>query len=138
MKSTLGTDTSFRLYSLKGLILASFLGSMISGALLVYFNYVVLERRKSGLQISGFIVILWLLIMGTLTLVPDFPGDTVLIMAIQAYVMLEVARKLFGNTYEHFETNGGKYYSLWRCLGIAILIPTVLLAIFVVISLQLH
>ena len=136
MNTTTGVETPPNLYSLKGLVLATIIGSMLSAAVLIYLNYAALGRKRSGLQIFAFIVVSWALVLGASLFIPDFPGAIIISMAIQAYLTLVIGNKLFGNTYAKFEENSGTYYSLWRCAGIAILIPSLLLAVVVFFVIQ--
>jgi hypothetical protein len=125
-----------KLYNLRGLVLAAILGSMISAAVLIYLNYGALNRKRSGLQIFAVIVALWTLLMSASIFIPDFPGDIIISIGIQAYLTLVIGNKLFEKTYVKFEENSGTYYSLWRCAGIAILVPSLLIAVIVLFVIQ--
>lgn len=136
MNTTTASDRPPKLYSLKGLVLAAFIGSMLSAAVLIYLNYAALSRKRSGVQIFVLIVVSWALLLGASLFIPDFPGAILVSTAVQAYLTLVIGKKLFASTYAKFEEHRGTYYSLWRCAGIAILIPSLLLAVVVLIGIQ--
>lgn len=133
MDSASSINPQSKLHSLKGLVVASLLGSLVSGAVLVFLNYSAFNRRKSGIRIAGVIVVIWFLSMTPWLFIPEFPGDAILIMATQALLMLAISRKLFGASFEKYEAENGIYHSIWRSAGIAILVSLALFATVMII-----
>ena len=111
-----------KLYSLKGLVLAAFLGSLIAGGILVYLNCAALNRKNRGIQIFGLIVVLWIALLAVIYHVPEFTGEIIVMGIVHGLLMFEIGRRIFRETYMIFESNNGTYYSLWRCVSISILV----------------
>jgi hypothetical protein len=113
------------LYSVNAVGLASFLGSVLAGAVLMAINY----RRIGEPARATYAIILGILgtvaSIGIALVLPDRVPSAAIVVP-QLFAMIAIARAMQGPMLERHVQQGGKIASMWKAAGIAMLFFIVL------------
>lgn len=119
----------YKLYSIRAIMLATFLGSLVGGGILLGINLMRLGRKSAA---WGAIVTSALCTMGVLVCAFYIPDDlkipNVVYWAPQLAVMYFAAEPLVGSAIRRHELSHGKMASMWSATGIGLAVMAVLLA----------
>lgn len=129
-------DPKARLYSLRSIGLATFLGSVFAGGLLMALNYRALGQpaRMRNALVWAFIGTVVLVVLSTV-LPEQVPA--IAFLCVQLAIVLSLAHMLQGPTIRAHEAQGATMHSNWRAAGIALLVLLGLIAVMVVLALLL-
>ena len=127
-------DPNARLYSLRGIGLGVFFGSLLAGGVLIARNY-----RALGEPVKARNALVWSL-LGTLVLfalVYTFPEQVpgLAFVIVQIVVIVSLASKLQGPAIRALEAQGAQMRSNWSAVGISLLISLGMLAILLLVAL---
>lgn len=123
------TDTTDAgLYSLRGVGVASFFGSMIAGGIVIGISLLRLGKpRNAWLVICGSVVVFTILMLCIyhIPAVENLPSTVVTVP--QVFLMIGIARITYGEELRKREQTGEPIASAWRAFGIGIitLLPVV-------------
>ncbi|KRA17350.1 hypothetical protein [Lysobacter sp. Root604] len=132
----LAVDAKARLYSLRSIGLATFLGSVFAGGLLMALNYRALGRpSQMRMALIGAFVGTVALIALSMVLPEEVPA--IAFLCVQLAIVLSLAHLLQGPTIRAHEAQGATMHSNWRAAGIALLVLLGLVAVMVVLALLL-
>lgn len=120
----------YKLYSVGGIALATFLGSLLAGGILLAMNLFRLRRAMAGWWILAAGAVCTVAVLAIGFLMPDdvnIPNSFFVIpQLVLAYF---AANRLVGDAIRRHQQVGGKMASLWAATGIGVLVAVILLAI---------
>jgi hypothetical protein len=119
---------SYKLYSVRSIVLATFLGSPLAGGIVMALNY-----RRLGLPAKAMHSAIWsavataALIAIAIGMPDDIKIPNMLFLIAQVLAMFIVATKLQGANLSSHQFHGGRLASAWGAAGIAILCSIVIM-----------
>ncbi|MCZ6643337.1 MAG: hypothetical protein O7F71_17315 [Gammaproteobacteria bacterium] len=136
-EAELRTSGGKPLYSVNGILIATFCGSLAAGILLVYLNYVNLGYNKLAKLTLRWGVAGYMLIIALSTLVPAEPAYLGLIMILQLGLAGFAAQVLQGAAINYHREHRGTIHSPVRAAGLGFLTGIVLffVSVFLVVVL---
>ena len=121
------------LYSVPGIALATFIGSLAAGVVLLFLNYRALGRKELARSIAIWGGGLFLVILLLTSFLPMHLGLALAIGVAQAALAFFVADRLQGAAIRYHQQNQGAMHSEWRAAGVGILTGLISLNIAAVI-----
>lgn len=124
----------YKLYSIEGVMLATFLGSIFAGGLLLAINAFRMGRSAQGwtLAAGSLVIVVGLVLLSALVLPDRMPSFVLLIpQMLAAYA---VGNHLQKKEIALHQRSGGALASNWGSAGIAILCALLILAIGIAIA----
>ncbi len=127
-----------KFYSLNGIMLATFLGSWLAGAVLISRNYSRLDDGDAS-RIAIILGILSLVPLSVAYVVIEVPQTYEYLLngafiAAQLSLINLIGTRLQGKMLSHHEEQGGQFYSNWRAAGISLLVSPFAWGIVLVVA----
>jgi hypothetical protein len=122
---------SIKLYSLKAISMATYLGGPLAAGILARRNFYNMGNEQAGKHAMVIGIISTLVIFGIIFSIPDAIIDKVpnaLIPLIYTLVIYWVIEKTQGTQLKEHENNKQRFYSNWRAAGIGLACSLILLA----------
>jgi hypothetical protein len=116
---TAPSSPAYQLYSVRAIVLATFLGSLFAGGLLMAIDYRRLDKIGTARLCLAIATVSQLLLFGLVFLMPD-NVPTMLVLLPQLAVMYVIAEQGLGSALRRHEKAGGKQASLWKAAGIGL------------------
>ncbi len=135
--SELGVSRGKSIYSVNGILIATFIGSLAAGIFLIYLNYLNLGYDKLAKLTVRWGVVGYMLIIALASMVPSSLMFVVVFTVLQTGLAGFAADRLQGVAINYHREQGGTIYSPLRAAGVGVftgLLFTVLY--FLLISLQ--
>ena len=110
------------LYSLTSIGVATFLGSILAGGYMITSNYLALGEKQAAKIVAvstTLIILIWLVISLQMA-----GASLTVLLAVnfgQVILILIVANQLQGKMFKSYEEMGGRYYSMLRVVGVAVI-----------------
>lgn len=123
----------FKLYSVKGIVIATFFGSALAGGYLIAKNYQRLGKQSYAR---------WALFYAVLALITTVFLGEVLLESVPAtmvsipifFAMWLAAKQLQGAAIEQHMQNQGQLESCWKAFGVSLLVAVVILLFIVFLA----
>ncbi len=132
--SNLATPT-VKLFSISGIGIATFFGSILAGAIIMAINFRRLNQagQANMAVLLGFITTTAILVLSAF-LPENFPG--VVLTVVQLFAMIKIAQSNQGPAIADHLSAGGKLSSNWSAFGISLLviIPIIVVIFMFIIS----
>ena len=119
--SELRTSARKPLYSINGVLIATFCGSLAAGIILIYLNYVSLGHNKLAKLTVRWGVVGYMLIIALSSVIPPLPIYIVLVTIVQVGLAGIAARSLQGAAIDYHREHSGTMHSLLRAAGLGVL-----------------
>lgn len=137
MASDLDSESlpTLKLYSISGIRIATFVGFLFAGAVLISRNYSRLGNSRAAFIsiLLGTFGLLLLVVAAVYIEVPEeYDRPLLLIYGVLVLVVSDIAKRLQGEALSLHEEKGGQFHGTWRTLGISFIIAPV--AVFLVIG----
>ncbi len=116
--SELGTSSGKSLYSIRGILIATILGSLAAGIFLIYLNYLSLGYNKLAKLTIRWGVVAFMLISA---LAYQMPSYGALFIVLQTGLAGIAADRLQGAAINYHREHGGAMHSPLRAAGIGVL-----------------
>jgi len=115
----------FKLYSLRSIVAATFLGTPLAGGILIRKNSLNLGRKQEGLiaLIVGIVATILLFVIPI-----DGKITAPIIPLIFAGITYLIVRKMHGKILKMHKEEGGEFYSHWKALRIALICTVIFVA----------
>ncbi len=127
------SSPSLRLYSVRALWIATFLGSPLAAGILLRKNFIGLGEAKKGTIALWLGILSTILLFGSLFVLPEAAVEKIpnqIIPLLYTAGIYFAAKHYQGKALEAHQANGGAFYSAWNAAGVGALC---LIGIFVVI-----
>jgi hypothetical protein len=126
--------SSYRLYSLEGIIVGTIIGSIVTGAYLLWSNWRSIGDPESARSVVKYGFFGAVVVFGAIWLVPE----TWDVVAITIYIAQPAVVYLFAHitqadALEKHAKSGATFYSWQRAAGVAFLVNLAMIALLVVI-----
>lgn len=131
MEQEITQKADIKLYSLKAISVATYLGGPLAAGILARRNFYNLGNEQAGKHAMVLGIISTLVIFGIIFSIPDAIIDKVpnaLIPLIYTLVIYWVIEKTQGAQIKEHEKNKQRFYSNWRAAGIALACSAILVA----------
>ena len=130
MKEIENDHIDLKLYSLKGIGLATFFGSPLAASILIRSNYIALGKEESGRNALIIGVVSTILLFSSMYIIPEsiitkIPNS--IIPGVYTFIIYLIVNKLQGSELEDYEADKNKFYSNWRAVGIGLLCTIIIL-----------
>jgi len=133
------TTPTYALYSNGTIVLATFLGSLIAGGLLLAINLRRLGHSNTARNVLVLSVTFMVGFFAFMSLLPDDLNIPNLLFTIpQMFAIHWAAKKFQGSALEEHTTAGGRTASTWGAVGIAVGIAILLAGLLVAIGLAIE
>ena len=109
------------LYSISGIVIATILGSLAAGILLIYLNYLSLGYGRLAKLTIRWGIVAYALIITSGLLIPDSRALTALFIVLQTGLAGFAADRLQGAAINYHREHGGVMYSPLRAAGLGFL-----------------
>lgn len=119
--SELRTSARKPLYSINGVLIATFCGSLAAGIILIYLNYVNLGHTKLAKLTVRWGVVGYMLIIALSSVIPPLPIYIVLVTIVQVGLAGIAVRSLQGAAIDYHREHSGVMHSLLRAAGLGVL-----------------
>jgi hypothetical protein len=123
-----------KLYSLRGILIASAVGSCAAGGFLIWRNLKVLDRpedARNALQFGFISSIVLIALLLAIEIPRHFePLGRLVFEGLQVGAVYLYLQKVIGPTLEEHKSNGGQFFSTWRSVGVSIPLLIVPLGLF--------
>jgi len=117
------------LYTVNAVVMATVIGSLMAGVVLMALNYLTLGRRELAWRVLRLGLATFVVLMVGAYLLPPDSVVRLLMVPLQALVAGIASVLLQGPRIRYHLDHGGKAHSLWRAAGVALL--TALVVMFV-------
>lgn len=123
-KTTILDVSKPKFYSLKGIGIATYIGSPLAASILIRKNFLELgeDRKAKTALIIG--IASTILIFAGIYLLPETIIDKIpnfIIPAIYSFVIYFLAEKQLGEQLKQYQEHGNEFFSNWRAAGIGLL-----------------
>ncbi|MFP6835743.1 MAG: hypothetical protein VB948_06495 [Pseudomonadales bacterium] len=122
------------LYSLQGIIVATILGSLAAAVVILYLNYRSLNAQPLAKKTAVGGIILYLLLIGLASFLPDSMLLGGAFIVIQTSVAYLAANQLQGTAIAYHRQRGGIMHSNFRAAGVGLLTGIAIIFAFVVLG----
>jgi hypothetical protein len=122
------------LYSLQGIVVATLLGSLAAGVVILYLNYRSLGSRALAEKMAIGGIVVYLILMGIATLLPNSMLLGSVITFIQTGAAYLAARQLQGGAIAYHRQGGGAIHSNLRAAGVGLMTGLVIFFLFMVLG----
>lgn len=123
-----------RLYSVQGIVIASILGSLAAGVVMLYWNYRTLGRTQLAQRWALWGAGIYTVLILITTLLPN-TGILVLVYNVfQAIVAYFLASQLQGAAITYHQSQGGSMHSNMRAAGVGFLIGIVVIVFLLLVT----
>jgi hypothetical protein len=131
------TESRPQLYTPHSAVIATIMGSLLAGAVIIALNYRALGRRDLATRtvLIGFVALG--LLMALATLLPDGPVAGVVILVVQIGMVYGACRFLQEAAIRYHVEHGGGLYSPFRALAVGLLVGVAFAMVFVAVLLAL-
>ncbi|MGC3977392.1 MAG: zinc ribbon domain-containing protein [Paludibacteraceae bacterium] len=121
-------EEKFKLYSLRSIVAATFLGGPLVAGILIRRNSLNLGKKQEGLTalIVGIIISTLLILIIVFTEFGNGIPNSV-IPLIYAGITYLIVKKMHGQILETHKEEGNEFYSGWKVLGIVLICAVILL-----------
>jgi hypothetical protein len=126
--------TGVPLYSLRGIVIATILGSIAAGVLMIALNYVALGRANLAKSVGLIGIGVFLAFIGITLLLPQTLAVAVLFTAGQALVAYFVADRLQGPAINYHREHGRPMHSSLRAALVGFLTGTTLFFLLIMLT----
>jgi hypothetical protein len=125
-----------KLYSVQGVIIATVIGSLAAGILLVVLNYLALGSQGLARKVGSLGAVIFLLLMGvTLAFPTQNLGVTLAATVVQALIAYGMVETLQGATIRyHASTEPGRMHSPFRAAAMGLLTALVIFSALVLMT----
>jgi hypothetical protein len=123
-----------RLYTPIGIAVGTLFGSLAAGAVLLWLNYRALGYRALANKVAVGSGILYLIVIGTASALPDHPILGLVFMAVQTGLAYWTAWILQGDAIAYHLTQGGAVHSNLRAAGVGILAGLSVLLLLILVA----
>ena len=123
---------SYKLYSVKSIALATFLGSPVAGGLIMAINFKRLGRFTAAIH-----AVVWTAVFTAMILMSDFflPDEVqvpnIAYVVVQVIAMYYLAKSLQGPAVETHQGRSGSLASAWAAAGIGIAVGAIVVGVIV-------
>ena len=124
-----------RLYSPHAVVIATVMGSLIAGAVLVALNYQALQRRDLARRTLIIGLVLQFAMIGAAMMAPSGPVTGMVMLGSQIALAFGGAQFLQGKTIDYHLAHGAMLHSAFRALGIGFLVGIAFAFVFVAVVL---
>jgi hypothetical protein len=111
---------SYELYSVRAILLATFLGSTLAGGILMAIDYRRLMKSGAARNCVVIAILAQVPIFGLIFMLPD-NVPAALVAVPQLVAMYYIANGLLGSALRAHQQAGGQEASLWKAAGIGVL-----------------
>lgn len=118
------------LYTVNAVVMATVIGSLMAGVVLLALNYLTLGRRELAWRILQLGLATFAVLMAGAYALPADSALRLLMVPLQALIAGVASVLLQGPRIRYHLDRGGKAHSLWRAAGVALV--TALLVMFVI------
>ena len=118
------------LYSVHGIVIASILGSLAAGVVMLYWNYRTLGRTQLALRWALWGAGIYTVLILIATLLPNTGVFILVYNVFQAIVAYFLASQLQGAAITYHQSQGGSMHSNMRAAGVGFATGIVLLFFF--------
>jgi hypothetical protein len=116
-----GTEPmAVRLYTPVGIAVGTLFGSLAAGAVLLWLNYRALGYHALANKVAAGSGVLYLIVIGAASALPDHPILGVAFMALQTGLAYWTAWILQGDAIAYHLTQGGAVHSTLRAAGVGV------------------
>lgn len=129
--------TDVALFSVRGIAVAAALGSVASGAVLVYLNYRALGYGRLARQAGLWGVVILLALMLTASLLPLNGATLILFTVLQGVIAYFLANTLQGEMIRYHRSHGGPMHSSFVIAAVVVLTQAVMVLLMFVLLLAL-
>jgi hypothetical protein len=126
---------AYKLYSAGAITLATFLGSLLAGGVLMAINYKRLERGAAAVHAVVWTIFAMVGLIGLALMLPEslhIPNAAFFIPQIIA--MHYLSTQLQGPSIERHQRSGGQMASWWLAVGIALAVSAVLVVAIIAMA----
>jgi hypothetical protein len=123
--------TGGSLYSVWGVVIASVLGSLAAGVVILYLNYRTLGKVVLAQRWALWGAAIYVVLIGIGTLLPNTIALGVAYNLLQAIVAYFLASQLQGAAIAYHTSQGGSLHSMLRAAGVGLLTGLLLLFLLV-------
>lgn len=109
------------LYSVRGIVIGTVLGSLAAGVVMIYLNYRALGRANLARTVTGVGAAIFLVVMGLATLVPDTLVMALVMMAVQVAIAYFLTERLQGEVIAYHQARGGPMHGSGRAAMVGLL-----------------
>jgi len=132
-----GTSTGVSLYSVRGIVIGTIVGTLPAGIVMMFLNYRALGRNNLAKTITAWGTAVFIMIMVIASFIP--PSDTVglflsyglLFTVIQAVIAYFLADRLQGAAIRYHQENSGAMYSSPRAAAVGFLTGFILMFVMI-------
>lgn len=121
---------AYKLYTVKGITWATFIGSILAGGILMAINYDRLGQSSAKWRAVLWSALTTAVLLGIAATLPEslsIPNS--LFILPQVIIMGIAARLLQGDAIEEHEASGGSLTSVWRAIGVGFLCGVFIMAV---------
>ena len=122
------------LYSVRGIIIGTILGSLAAGVLMLALNYLALGRANLARSVGLAGIAIFLAFIGITLLVPQTLGVALLFTAAQAFLAYFVADRLQGAAIAYHSEHGRPMHSSLRAALVGFLTGTTLFFMLILLT----
>jgi len=128
------SSPSAPLYSIRGIVIGTILGSLAAGVLMISLNYLALGRANLAKSVGLAGVAIFLAFIGLTFLLPQTLAMALLFSAIQAFIAYFLVDRLQGPVIAYHTEHGGPMHSSVRAALVGFLTGTSLFFILVMLG----
>lgn len=133
-------NSSNKIYNLKTILTATILGSPLTTGILVYHNYKTLGQIEKGRNFLLFSIVFTILIFGGFFLLPETIIDKIpnyFISGLYTIIYYFIIKKNHDKDLENHFANRQPFYSIWKGVGVSIVVIILLVVIIFTINFSL-
>lgn len=137
-KSNLTPADMPKLFSVKGITIATVIGSIFAGGLFMSMNYKRMGKPDEARKALVYSVIATIALLGLIMLIPeDLNIPNMVFLLPQIYGMYKIAEIYQKNDLEKHEAEGGEFVSNWAAFGYSLVIGIGIFAAVMLVALSL-
>lgn len=113
--------TAPALYSVRGIVIGTILGSLAAGVVMIYLNYRALGRASLARTVSTVGAAVFFVVMGLATLMPNTLFMALVMMVVQVAIAYFLTVRLQGEAIAYHQERGGLMHGSGRAAAVGFL-----------------